>query len=161
LVGIRLVVAVAYLVSARRSTRGGPGRDQGGGDRPSGKSIDGGRPKLRRTLARHGLPILCGSRCPEPQGAEAGGAAAEQDWNWYSFGAATAWLQRCIGSLAGTGTVVAIVPAGTANLLASNLGIPGHRGAVVTGLHGRRRDRPGSPNGERFAVMAGRASMPT
>ena len=32
--------------------------------------------------------------------------------------------QRCIDTLAGTGTTVAIVPAGTANLLASNLGIP-------------------------------------
>ena len=66
--------------------------------------------------------------------------------------------QRCIDTLAGTGTTVAIVPAGTANLLASNLGIPKDiEGAVVTGLRGTRAARSTSRrmNGERFAVMAG------
>ena len=48
--------------------------------------------------------------------------------------------QRCIDTLAGTGATIAIIPAGTANLLASNLGIPTDiAGAVMTGLHGRRR----------------------
>ncbi len=52
---------------------------------------------------------------------------------------------------------MAIIPAGTANLLASNLGIPTDiEGAVVTGLHGRpRRLDVARLNGERFAVMAG------
>jgi diacylglycerol kinase family enzyme len=65
--------------------------------------------------------------------------------------------QRCIDTLAGTGTTVAIIPAGTANLLASNLGIPKDiEGAVITGIHGRRlKIDVVRMNGERFAVMAG------
>ena len=52
---------------------------------------------------------------------------------------------------------MAIVPAGTANLFASNLGIPKKiDGAVEVGLHGERRKLDvGSMNGEKFAVMAG------
>jgi YegS/Rv2252/BmrU family lipid kinase len=65
--------------------------------------------------------------------------------------------QRCIDTLAGTEATIAIVPCGTANLLATNLGIPRDiEAAVVTGLHGRpRRIDVASMNGERFAVMAG------
>jgi diacylglycerol kinase (ATP) len=52
---------------------------------------------------------------------------------------------------------VAILPAGTANLLAANLGVPHDLAeAVQVGLHGdRRRIDTGSVNGERFTVMAG------
>ena len=53
---------------------------------------------------------------------------------------------------------MAILPAGTANLLASNLDIPAGdvAAAVRVGLHGRRRLLDtGSVNGEHFAVMAG------
>jgi diacylglycerol kinase family enzyme len=59
--------------------------------------------------------------------------------------------------MAGTGTRLAIVPAGTANLLATNLGIPkGIEEAVEVGLTGeRRRLDVGRLNGERFGVMAG------
>jgi diacylglycerol kinase (ATP) len=66
-------------------------------------------------------------------------------------------VQRCIDVLAGTGTPLAIVPAGTANLLATNLGIPDDIAAAVrTGLEGARRPIDvGRVNGERFAVMAG------
>ena len=78
---------------------------------------------------------------------------AEHFFVWGGDGMA----QRCIDTLAGTGATMAIVPAGTANLLASNLGIPKDiEGAVMTGLHGRRRPIDvASMNGERFAVMAG------
>ena len=66
-------------------------------------------------------------------------------------------VQRCIDVLAGTGTPLAIVPAGTANLLATNLGIPQDiEGAVAAGLGGARRAIDvGRLNGERFGVMAG------
>jgi diacylglycerol kinase (ATP) len=52
---------------------------------------------------------------------------------------------------------VAILPAGTANLLAANLRIPHDLSeAARVGLHGdRRRLDTGSVNGERFTVMAG------
>jgi YegS/Rv2252/BmrU family lipid kinase len=66
-------------------------------------------------------------------------------------------VQRCVDALAGTGAELAILPAGTANLLATNLDIPKDiRAAVHIGLHGRRRSVDlGRVNGERFAVMAG------
>ena len=48
-------------------------------------------------------------------------------------------VQRCIDALAGT-EVSGVVPAGTANLLATNLGIPKRpRAAVEVGLAGRRQ----------------------
>ena len=52
---------------------------------------------------------------------------------------------------------LAIIPAGTANLFATNLGIPKDiPKAVALGLHGQRhRFDVGRFNGERFAVMAG------
>jgi diacylglycerol kinase family enzyme len=59
--------------------------------------------------------------------------------------------------VAGSGTALAILPAGTANLLATNLQIPADLpGAVRVGLHGERRPLDtGTVNGEHFAVMAG------
>ena len=68
-------------------------------------------------------------------------------------------VQRCVDALAGSRTSrLAIIPAGTANLFASNLGIPDDIAEAV-------RDRPQRPssatldvgkiNGEHFAVMAG------
>jgi diacylglycerol kinase (ATP) len=66
-------------------------------------------------------------------------------------------VQRCIDAVAGTDTAVAILPAGTANLLAANLRVPHDLAeAVQIGLHGdRRRLDTGTVNGERFMVMAG------
>lgn len=66
-------------------------------------------------------------------------------------------VQRCVDALAGTQAALAIVPAGTANLLAANLGIPDTLAeAVRVGLHGDRRLLDtGSVNGEHFVVMAG------
>ena len=66
-------------------------------------------------------------------------------------------VQRCIDALDGADVPIAIVPAGTANLLASNLDIPKDiEQAVSIGLHGAHRKLDvGRINGERFAVMAG------
>src|SRR5689334_24168788 len=66
-------------------------------------------------------------------------------------------LQRSIDALAGSETPLAILPAGTANLLATNLGIPQDiEQAVAIGLRGERRKLDvGRFNGERFGVMAG------
>jgi diacylglycerol kinase (ATP) len=66
-------------------------------------------------------------------------------------------VQRSIDAIAGSKTPLAILPAGTANLLATNLGIPQDiQHAVAIGLNGeRRRLDVGRFNGERFAVMAG------
>ncbi|MGZ4410136.1 MAG: diacylglycerol/lipid kinase family protein [Gaiellaceae bacterium] len=66
-------------------------------------------------------------------------------------------VQRCVDVLAGSDVALAIIPAGTANLFATNLGIPKDiEAAVAVGLNGaRRRVDLGRFNGERFAVMAG------
>jgi diacylglycerol kinase family enzyme len=66
-------------------------------------------------------------------------------------------VQRILDALAGSGVAVAILPAGTANLLATNLGVPHDLPAAVrTGLFGARRALDlGRVNGEHFAVMAG------
>ena len=66
-------------------------------------------------------------------------------------------VQRCIDALGDEKPALAIIPAGTANLLAKNLGIPADIvEAVRVGLHGDRRALDtGRVNGERFAVMAG------
>ena len=55
-------------------------------------------------------------------------------------------VQRCIDAIAGSGATIGILPAGTANLLATNLGIPKdlescalHR-AVGDPSQARRRD---------------------
>src|SRR4051794_22523023 len=66
-------------------------------------------------------------------------------------------VQRCVDALVGSHATIAIVPAGTANLLASNLGVPKDvAGAVAVGLHGvHKKLDVGVVNGEHFAVMAG------
>ncbi|MDP9220753.1 MAG: diacylglycerol kinase family lipid kinase [Actinomycetota bacterium] len=66
-------------------------------------------------------------------------------------------VQRCVDVLAGSDVALAVLPAGTANLFATNMGIPGDlEQAVAVGLHGERRSLDvGSFNGEKFAVMAG------
>ena len=66
-------------------------------------------------------------------------------------------VRRCIDVLAGSEASLAVLPAGTANLFATNLGIPMDiEQAVAVGLSGdRRRLDVGRFKKERFAVMAG------
>ncbi|MEV0387404.1 diacylglycerol kinase family protein [Nonomuraea sp. NPDC050643] len=66
-------------------------------------------------------------------------------------------VQRCADVLAGSGVPMAILPAGTGNLFATNLGLPiDLEETVRIGFHGRReRLDLGLLNGEHFAVMAG------
>lgn len=122
------------------------------------KSLGGGLPELRALLARDGVtdPIwyeVKKSRHAPEQARRAVAQGAGLLFVWGGDG----MVQRCVDAVADTGTVLAILPAGTANLLATNLGIPGDLAAAVRiGLHGDRRALDtGSVNGEHFAVMAG------
>ncbi|HET7171619.1 MAG TPA: diacylglycerol kinase family protein [Gaiellales bacterium] len=124
----------------------------------SGKSVGGGLPELRRVLARNGVTDPLWAEVPKSKKAPKQvrrlmGKGAEHFVVWGGDGMA----QRCIDTLAGSGRTMAIIPAGTANLLASNLGIPKDiEGAVTTALHGaERRIDVARMNGEGFAVMAG------
>ena len=115
-------------------------------------------PELRRALARRGIRDPLWVEVPKSKRApkqlrKLVRRGADHIFVWGGDGMA----QRCIDTLAGTEATLALVPAGTSNLLASNLGIPTAVDAAVdVGLHGRRRSIDvASLNGERFAVMAG------
>jgi YegS/Rv2252/BmrU family lipid kinase len=122
------------------------------------KDLAGGLPELRRLLAERGVdtPLWYEVKSSRRAGREARRAVEQGADLLFAWGG-DGTVQRCIDAVAGTGVDLAIVPAGTANLLASNLGIPKDLGAaVVTGLYGVRRPIDvGRVNGERFAVMAG------
>jgi diacylglycerol kinase (ATP) len=124
----------------------------------SGKTLGGGLPELRRVLEAEGVeePFWCEvpkSRKAPAQVRRAIGEGAELVFAWGGDG----MVQRCIDVLAGSSVSLAIIPAGTANLFATNLGIPKDiEEAVAVGLRGDRRTLDvGNFNGERFAVMAG------
>jgi len=91
----------------------------------SGKSFGGGLHELREVLAREGVtdPLwyeVKKSRHAPACARRAADQGAEVMFVWGGDGT----VQRCIDAVAGTGTAVAILPAGTANLLAMNLQIP-------------------------------------
>jgi diacylglycerol kinase (ATP) len=122
------------------------------------KSFGGGLPELRKVLAEEGFsdPLwyeVAKSRQAPKCARRALKHGADLLFVWGGDGT----VQRCIDAVAGSGTALAILPAGTANLLAANLQIPADLiGAVRVGLHGERRPLDtGTMNGEHFAVMAG------
>lgn len=124
----------------------------------AGKSLGGGLPELRRVLEAEGFADPFWVEVPKSKKAPAQVQRALDDGAELVF----AWggdgmVQRCVGVLAGSGARLAIIPAGTANLFASNLGIPQDiEEAVAVGLRGDRHEFDvGRFNGERFAVMAG------
>ena len=124
----------------------------------AGKTLGGGLPELREILAREGVtdPLwyeVSKSRRAPKYARRAAAKGVDVLFVWGGDGS----VQRCIDAVAGTDTAVAILPAGTANLLAANLEVPNDlTEAVQVGLHGdRRRLDTGSVNGERFMVMAG------
>lgn len=124
----------------------------------AGKSLDGGLPSLRRALDRRGVvnPIWCEvskSKDAPKELRRALKQGADLIFVWGGDG----MVQRCVNGLAESKAKLAVVPAGTANLLASNLGIPREiEAAVDIGLEGRHTKLDlGRMNGERFATMAG------
>ena len=123
--------------------------------------MGGGLEELRTTLERAGVTDPLWTEVPKskyaPERVEKALAdGAETIFVWGGDG----MVQRAVDAMAGTDARLAILPAGTANLFASNLGIPDDIGeAVEVGLSGReRRLDLGKMNGEHFAVMAGRGS---
>ena len=122
------------------------------------KTVGGGLDELRSQIAGHGVDDLLWHEVPKSkkapkQAQKVLDAGADLVFVWGGDG----MVQRCADALAGSGIPIAIVPAGTANLLAHNLGIPQDVGeAVKIGFSGARRPLDlGRVNGEHFAVMAG------
>ena len=122
------------------------------------KTLDGGLPELRRVLEAAGVEeplwyeVPKAKKAPE-QVRRALDEGAELVFAWGGDGT----VRRCIDVLAGSDVSLAVVPAGTANLFATNLGIPRDiERAVAIGLGGDRRTLDvGRFGKERFAVMAG------
>ena len=124
----------------------------------AGKSMGGGLEELREVLERAGVDDVFWSEVPKSRYAperveKALGEGAETIFVWGGDG----MVQRCADAMAGSDARLAILPAGTANLFASNLGIPDDiEEAVQVGLSGQDRKLDlGKMNGEHFAVMAG------
>jgi diacylglycerol kinase (ATP) len=124
----------------------------------AGKTFGGGLLKLRRELERQGVENPLWGEVPKSKAApqelkRALDNGVELVFVWGGDG----MVQRCIDVIAGTDAELAILPAGTANLLATNLDIPQDiEEAVAIGLRGDRRKLDvGRFNGERFGVMAG------
>jgi diacylglycerol kinase (ATP) len=124
----------------------------------AGKTFGGGLLELRRELERQGVENPFWREVPKSKAAprelkRALDNGVELIFVWGGDG----MLQRCIDAIGGTDAALAILPAGTANLLATNLEIPQDiEQAVAIGLRGDRRKLDvGRFNGERFAVMAG------
>lgn len=127
------------------------------------KTLGGGLPELRSALVAAGVTEpgwfeVHKSKHAPKQARLAVKQGAELLLVWGGDG----MVQRCIDAVAGsgeavTGVTIGIIPAGTANLLARNLGIPQDLGeALDIALRGRgRRIDTGIVNGEHFAVMAG------
>jgi diacylglycerol kinase (ATP) len=124
----------------------------------TGKTLGGGLDELRSVLTDEGVSDPLWYEVPKSTKApkqvkKALHEGADLLFIWGGDG----MVQRCIDALDGDKPTVAIIPAGTANLLAKNLAIPADIPAAVRiGLHGDRRSfDTGTVNGERFAVMAG------
>jgi diacylglycerol kinase (ATP) len=122
------------------------------------KSLGGGLPELRRLLADRGVDDPLWYEVPKSRKAPRQALrAVEQGADLVLLWGGDGTVQRCLDALAGSDVAVAVIPAGTANLLAGNLGVPTDlRQAVDIALDGPRRPIDlGVINGERFAVMAG------
>ncbi|MEU7901683.1 diacylglycerol kinase family protein [Actinoplanes sp. NPDC049118] len=120
-------------------------------------------PELLRRTIRAGL---AGAGWPEPEwfettvedsGAGQAAKAAENGAELVFVCGGDGTVMACVTALAGTDVALAVLPAGTGNLLAANLGLTGDLAtAVEVALAGGRRRIDVGVVGDRcFAVMAG------
>lgn len=124
----------------------------------AGKSFGGGLGRLRDALAAEGWadPLwfeVSKSRKAPKRVRRAVSRGADLILVWGGDGT----VQRCVDAVAGDAVPLAILPAGTANLVAKNLGIPEDLDeAIDVALYGEtRRLDTGMVNGEHFTMMAG------
>ena len=123
-----------------------------------GKTLDGGLDELRKVIATERSDEVIWYEVSKSKKAPAKvrkalmkGADLLLVWGGDGM------VQRCADALVGSDATIAIIPAGTANLLAHNLGIPQDlTDAVHVAFHGQRRQLDlGWIAGEHFAVLAG------
>jgi diacylglycerol kinase (ATP) len=123
-----------------------------------GKTVGGGLDELRTELAAHGQTNPMWFEVPKSKYVPKAVRKALKDGAeliiiWGGDGS----VQRSIDTLAGTSVPLAILPAGTGNLFATNLGIPKTvPEAVDAALNGFERTLDlGRVNGEHFGTMMG------
>jgi diacylglycerol kinase (ATP) len=128
----------------------------------AGKSFGGGLEELRAALMREGVDNPIWFEVPKSRKApKRVRAALDEGADLVIVWGGDGMVQRCIDAIAasdaGSSVRIGIVPAGTANHLAGNHGIPRNIDAAVRiALHGQPHKLDvGRFNGERFAVMAG------
>lgn len=126
------------------------------------KSIGGGLAELRTLLAAAGVSKpqwyeINKSRQAAKRVHKAVRKGTDLLIAWGGDGTVQCCLDSLLKTDGGSKVMLAIVPTGTANLLATNLGIPQDlKAAVDIALKGDRRQLDvGYINGEHFAVMAG------
>lgn len=126
------------------------------------KKLGGGLDELRRRLTDGGVDKLIWAEVPKSRKApkqvrKAIAAGVDLLVVWGGDGMVQRSLDVVAQEKGGSKVPVAIIPAGTGNLLATNLGIPHDlEQAVEIALHGRRhRIDLGKLGGEHFGVMAG------
>ena len=123
------------------------------------KKVHGRGPaKVRRALEEAGIRDPLWFEVPKSKKArkrarKAVDAGVDLIFAWGGDGT----VQRCVDAVAGRDVTLAVIPAGTSNLLARAFDIPEKpRAAVEVGLTGDRRTLDtGTVNGEHFAVVAG------
>jgi YegS/Rv2252/BmrU family lipid kinase len=116
------------------------------------------RKQIDKTLAAAGWsPSLWLETTPEDPGLGMAQAAVEAGVQLVVICGGDGTVMACLGALAGTGLPVAIIPLGSGNLLARNLGIPlGLDDALSAAVNGAdRRIDLGRVGDQPFAVMAG------
>jgi diacylglycerol kinase (ATP) len=126
----------------------------------SRKTLGGGLDELRRRITDTGVREMLWFEVPKSKKApKQVHAALKADVDLLVVWGGDGIVQRTLDTVARekSKTPVAIMPAGTGNLLAGNLGIPTDmEQAVDIAMHGRRRRIDlGKLDGEYFGVMAG------
>ena len=125
------------------------------------KTVDGGLPELRAELKRRGQQDVSWYEVAKSKKVpEAARAALTGDPDLFLVWGGDGTVQRTLDVLArkrASSAPVAVIPAGTSNLFATNLAIPHDLVAALDiAFSGRRKVIDvGSFNGERFGVMAG------
>lgn len=122
------------------------------------KTLDGGLDELRRRISDYGVDQLLWHEVDKSRKAPKKVAAvAKQKPDLLLVWGGDGMVQRALDVVAGSKVPVGIIPAGTGNLLATNLGIPHSlEESLDIAFHGRRhRIDLGKLDGEHFGVMAG------